>query len=105
MSNLTSVLSQLEQERSRLQSQLNSIQNAVAALSEKTASPTRGGMSAAGRAKIAAAQRARWAKVKGQKSASGSTAKRRRMSPAAIARIRAAQKARWAKWRKRQKGS
>jgi len=102
MPNLTSVLSQLEQERNRLQSQLNSIQNAVKALSGRSASPTRGGMSAAGRARIAAAQRARWAKVKGTKSAS-STSKRRKMSAAAIARIRAAQKARWAKWRKQQK--
>ena len=63
-------------------------------------------MSAAGRARIAAAQRARWARVKAQKS--GSAPKRsktkRKMSSAAIARIRAAQKARWAKWRKAHKG-
>jgi hypothetical protein len=104
MSNLTSVLSQLQQERSRLQSQLNSIQNAVKALSGKSAGPTRGGgMSAAGRARIAAAQRARWAKIKGKKSTVATAPKRRKMSSAAIARIRAAQKARWAKWRKQQK--
>lgn len=56
-------------------------------------------MSAAGRARIAAAQRARWAKVKGIKLVP-SAPKKRKMSAAAIARIRAAQKARWAKWRK-----
>jgi len=68
-------------------------------------------MSAAGRARIAAAQRARWARVKAQKGGSSSARThsssvrpKRRMSPAAIARIRAAQKARWAKWRKQQKG-
>ena len=61
-------------------------------------------MSAAGRARIAAAQRARWAKLKGQKGSSVAP-KRRKMSGAAIAKIRAAQKARWAKWRKQQKAA
>jgi hypothetical protein len=60
-------------------------------------------MSAAGRARIAAAQRARWAKAKGQKAVSIATKKRRKLSGTAIARIRAAQKTRWAKWRKQQK--
>jgi hypothetical protein len=46
----------------------------------------------AARARIAAAQRERWAKAKAQKTAS--IAPKRKMSPAAIARIRAAQKAR-----------
>jgi Skp family chaperone for outer membrane proteins len=106
MSNLTSVVTQLEQERSRIKSELQSIQSAIAALHGKQSSGAGGGMSAAGRARIAAAQRARWARVKAQKS--GSSASRlkskRRMSPAAIARIRAAQRARWAKWRKEHKG-
>jgi hypothetical protein len=53
-------------------------------------------MSAAGRAKIAAAQKARWAKAKGQK-AKQSEPKRRKMSAAGRARISAAAKARWAK--------
>ena len=53
-------------------------------------------MSAAGRAAIAAAQRARWAKTKGTKEAK--PAKRQvKFSAAGLARIRAAQKARWAK--------
>jgi hypothetical protein len=60
-------------------------------------------MSAAGRARIAAAQRARWAKAKGGKVVSIASRRRRKMSAAAIARIRAAQKARWAKWRKAKK--
>jgi hypothetical protein len=50
-------------------------------------------MSASARARIAAAQKARWAKVKGN-SGGGS---RRKMSPAARAKIAAAAKARWAK--------
>ncbi|HUB87313.1 MAG TPA: hypothetical protein VMB22_05435 [Verrucomicrobiae bacterium] len=53
-------------------------------------------MSAAGRARIAAAARARWAKVKGKKSASPTKSKRK-MSAAARAKIAAAAKARWAK--------
>jgi len=49
-------------------------------------------MSASARARIAAAQKARWAKVKG----SGG-APRRKMSAAARAKIAAAARARWAK--------
>ena len=50
-------------------------------------------MSAAGRARIAAAQKARWAKAKGQATA------KRKLSAAARKRIAAAQRARWAKFR------
>jgi hypothetical protein len=56
-------------------------------------------MSPAARAKIAAAQRARWAKQKkGQpKTATVAVKGRRKMSPAARAKIAAAARARWAK--------
>jgi hypothetical protein len=55
-------------------------------------------MSAAGRRKIAAAARARWAKVKGRKSAAKPVKKaRRKMSAAARAKIAAAARARWRK--------
>ena len=97
MSNLTSVLKHLEQERTRLAAHLQQLNSAIAALNGRSQSNRR--ISAAGRARIAAAQRARWAKVKGSKVVP-ITRKRRKMSPSAIARIRAAQKARWAKWRK-----
>jgi hypothetical protein len=53
-------------------------------------------MSAAGRAKIAAGQKARWARAKGQK-VKQSQPKKRKMSAAARAKISAAAKARWAK--------
>ena len=59
--------------------------------------------SAAARARIAAAQRARWAKIKGEKSGTSATAgarkskRARTMSAAAKAKIAAAQRARWAK--------
>jgi hypothetical protein len=101
MTNLTSLLKQLEQERSRLSSRIEQLNKAVSALTG-TKSAHRGTISSAGRARIAAAQRARWAKIRGQKVVTIAYKKRRKLSAAAIARIRAAQKARWAKWRKAQ---
>ena len=101
MANLSSVLQQLEQERTRLASQLASLNTALSALNGN-GSTRRGRMSAAGRARVAAAQRARWAKVKGRKVVSIASRKRA-MSPVARKRIVGAQKARRAKWRKAQK--
>jgi hypothetical protein len=103
MSNLISVLRQLEQERSRLTSELGRLSSAITALNGASRGATRKVISAAGRARIAAAQRARWAKPKG-KVVSIAARKKRKVSTAAIAHIRAAQKTRWAKWRKQQKG-
>ncbi|HEV2693369.1 MAG TPA: hypothetical protein VG347_10785 [Verrucomicrobiae bacterium] len=57
----------------------------------------KGGMSAAGRAAVAAAQKARWAKVKAAKPTAKAPAKKSKMSAAARAKIGAAQKTRWAK--------
>ena len=55
-------------------------------------------MSAAGRARIVAAQKARWAKVKGKKSPPKTVKKaKRKMSAAARAKISAVAKKRWAK--------
>jgi hypothetical protein len=103
MANLTSVLKELEQERTRLSTQLERLNHALSVLNGTGNHRTRRTISAAGRARIAAAQRARWAKSKGQKVVSISARKGRTMSPAARKRIVAAQKARWAKWRKAQK--
>jgi hypothetical protein len=58
--------------------------------------PRKRRMSAAGRARIIAAQKARWAKVKSS-GGSAKPAKRRKMSAAAKAKIAAAARARWAK--------
>jgi hypothetical protein len=106
MTNLPAVLKQLQQERRRLTSQLGRLNSAISALtgvSYEGTRPKRRTISAAGRAKIAAAQRLRWAKAKGSKVVSIARGKKRKLSAAALARIRAAQKARWAKWRKQQK--
>ena len=58
-------------------------------------------MSAAGKAKIAAAQRARWAKVKGKKAVAAPA--KRKMSAAAKAALSLKMKAAWAKRKAAQK--
>lgn len=100
MTNLDGVVQLLKKEHARLTSQIQGVSAALAAFgaSHKHRSGTPGKISAAGRARIAAAQRARWAKVKG-KSGERATAKKRSMSSAARNRIAAAQRARWAKAR------
>jgi hypothetical protein len=80
-----------------LQNKLDSLQRKLAGVLGSAQTPGRSGtnkISAAGRARIAAAQRLRWAKfkVKGGKTKTGRT-----MSPAARAKIARAAKARWAK--------
>jgi len=78
------------------------------ALASAMAPKKKGGMSAAGRAKVAAAQKARWAKVAAErdlKKTSQDNKKtrhkksKRKMSAAAKAKLSAAAKARWAKVR------
>ena len=71
---------------------------------EAPAKKARQGMSAAGKAKIAAAQKARWAKVKGtapvvaaKVAPAAKTLKKRTISPEHKAKLLAAVKARWAK--------
>jgi hypothetical protein len=90
----------LKEKIEALDQELASILGAATPVSVKA----NGKMSAAGRARIAAAQKARWAKIKAAKptsktvkvSAIAST-KRRKMSAAAKAKISKAAKARWAK--------
>ena len=106
MSIIPSVLTELEQERIRITYQLSAVSSALSLLNSSPSKTTgRRHLSAQARAKIAAAQRARWAKAKGKKVVAISSPKRARMSAQAIAKIRAAQKARWAKWRKQQKAA
>ncbi len=97
------VLQTLKSERDRAQRELNKLNAAIKALggstrgrvSTATTHPT---LSAAARARIAAAQRARWAKVRGQKQNVVSMPKpKKTMSAAARRKIAAAQRARWAK--------
>lgn len=97
----------LENELSQL---LGSSAKTVATPVVAKALKKKGGMSAAGKAKVAAAQKARWAKINAAKSAVKPAAtpakvaavakpakKKFAMSAAAKAKISAAAKARWAK--------
>jgi hypothetical protein len=73
----------------------------VANIPSSPRSPGRRGMSAAGKARIIAAQKARWAKFHGGKSSNGTSATKakgkRTMSPAGRAKIAAAARLRWKK--------
>ena len=109
MANLAGVVEQLRKERDQAAKVLQSLDAALTALSggsygRKTR--TRRKISAAGRARIAAAQRARWAKVRGtskQKQSVVTMPKKKTMSAAARRKIAAAQRARWAKVKAAQK--
>jgi hypothetical protein len=108
MANLAGVVQFLRKEQDRLTKELQGISAALAAFGKSYGkrTGTSGRLSAAARARIAAAQRARWAKVKASKSQSrnGTAAPKRTMSSAARKRIAAAQRARWAKVKAAKKG-
>jgi hypothetical protein len=103
MTNMNDVVRVLKKERARLTNQLQGISAALSAFGAAYASSNGVSrtISAAGKARIGAAQKARWAKLKattGQtKSVAPAPKKRRTMSPAARKKIAAAQRARWAK--------
>jgi hypothetical protein len=98
------IIALLKAERDKVARQLNGLNAALAAFAgtyKTGASTPRRKMSAAARARISTAQKARWAKAKGQKVVS--IAPKRHVSAAGLARIRAAARARWAKARVAQK--
>jgi hypothetical protein len=101
MTNLGSVVQALRNEHARLSKQIQGVTAALAAFGSiyKESGSTKRNMTAAGRARIAAAQRARWAKIKGNGGARSSSPipKKRTISAAGRKRIAAAQRARWAK--------
>jgi hypothetical protein len=101
MTNMGAVVRVLKKERDRLTKQVEGISAALAAFGAVYTNGTgkRPQISAAGKARIAAAQRARWAKVRaknGEKNVVTLT-KKRTLSAAARKKIAAAQRARWAK--------
>jgi len=104
---MTRIVGQLRKQRDQAENEVNRLDAALAALGSLNGSfrgvrPKRR-MSAAGRARIAAAQRARWAKTKGFAVVGQAKKGRRVMSAAARRKIAAAQRARWAKWKQQQK--
>lgn len=104
-SSLISLTPKQLRQAASIKQQIESLQNRLTRIlgvsnpTPATAGPKkRRKMSAAGRARIVAAQKARWAKVKGAKSKTAPGRKpKRQMSAAARAKISAAAKARWAK--------
>ncbi len=101
---LESVVSQLRIQRTNLVNNLKRVDGALSALGSlngaRTHAEPRRTMSASGRRRIAAAQRARWAKVKSQNVVSitkNPKPVKRTMSASARRKIAAAQRARWAK--------
>jgi hypothetical protein len=89
---------EIKEQLEKLNAELNSLFGATTAKPATTSG--KGKMSPAGRAKVAAAQKARWAKIKAAKGpAAVKPAKKARkpMSAAGRAKISAAAKARWAK--------
>ncbi|MFZ3263310.1 MAG: hypothetical protein WA172_04880 [Terriglobales bacterium] len=111
MTNLAGIVQQLQKERDQAARVVERLDVALAALNGGSYGRRTGHrrhLSAAGRARIAAAPRARWAKVRGnagQKPNVVSTPKKNRMSAAARKRIAAAQRARWAKFRAAKKAA
>jgi hypothetical protein len=103
MVNLSGVMQQLKKERDRVQQQLAGLNTALEAFAgvyrANNGTGPRRKMSAKGRARIAAAQRARWAKVNGQKKVVPIAKPKRTMSASARRKIAAAQRKRWAKVR------
>ena len=102
--NITSLTAQQLRKAADLIEKIGSLEAQLAqflggsSASSKAAPRKKSKMSAAGRARIIAAQKARWAKVKaGQKGAKPAKTKKRKMSAAARSKIAAVARARWAK--------
>ena len=109
MESMAGVVQMLRNEHDRLAREMSAIGQALSAFGAayKKQPGNRGKMSAAGRARVAAAQRARWAKLKANNTQSNvmPMPKRRTMSAAGRKRIAAAQRARWAKVKRANKSA
>jgi hypothetical protein len=107
MSAIASVVQQLKKEHERLTKEIRGITAALAAFGATYGKGTgTRRLSGAARARISAAQKARWAKVRGNSGSqkkSANPTKKRTMSASARRKIAAAQRARWASVRAKQK--
>jgi hypothetical protein len=101
MNSITSLSAQQLRRAAAIKEQIDALENELGKIlgggETVVASNGKRTMSASARARIGAAQKARWAKVKGTKPAKPTSTGRRKMSSAARAKIAAAAKARWAK--------
>ena len=105
MNSITNLTSKQLRQAASIKDKIESLEKRIGKLLGSPSKPVaeakpkrRRKMSAAGRARIAAAQKARWAKLKGKKLSVKPVKKaKRKMSKAARAKISASAKARWAK--------
>ena len=101
MTKINDVVRILKKEHDRLTKEVNAIAAALSAFGAAYAKRNgkRGSISAAGRARIAAAQKVRWARVKAKSGNPNviTMPKKRTLSAAARRKIASAQRARWAK--------
>jgi len=99
LANLSGIVKQLKKERDRVQHQLSGLNAALVAFAGvyrgRTGTKPRRKLSAKGRARIEAAQKARWAKVKGQQKIVPIAKPKRTMSASARRKIGGAQLARF----------
>ena len=109
MSNLSGIVEQLKKERDRVQQQVSGLNAALEAFAGvyrgNNGIKPRRKMSAKGRARIAAAQRARWAKVNGEQKVVPIAKPKRTMSASARRKIAAAQRTRWEKVKREKKAA
>jgi hypothetical protein len=109
MANLSGIVKELSKERDRLHQQLSGLDAALEAFAGvyrgNNGIKPRRKISAEGRARIAAAQRTRWAKAKGQQKVVAIAKPKRTMPASARRKIAAAQRARWAKVRRQRKAA
>jgi hypothetical protein len=112
MAKFSEIVNQLHRERDQVERQLSGLNAALAAFDGiyKTngVATSRRNISAKGRARIAAAQRARWAKVKEKKVVlitKAAESGKRTMSVSSRRKIAAAQRARWARVRRENKAA
>jgi peptidoglycan hydrolase CwlO-like protein len=119
MANMNDALQQLREQREQVQLQVDKLNSAISVLEDlfgrNSSTAARNGgrpkrvVSAIARRRMAQAQRARWAKVRGGAKSSGTAPSkapvRRILSAAARRKIAAAQRARWARVRAQQKSA
>lgn len=106
MVNVPDIVKQLKEEHDRLSKQIKGIAAAISAFGSSYGGTRHGStISAEGRARIAAAQKARWAnaKRKGSQSTLAAAPKKRTMSAASRKAIAKAQRERWARIRAQKK--
>jgi hypothetical protein len=110
LANLSGIVKQLKKECAQVERQLWGLDSAIRAFANVHSGAKPGGkrrkMSAKGRARIAAAQRARWARVKGRQNVIPiAKSGKRTMSASARRKIAAAQRARWARVKRGKKAA